>query len=406
MKRSCDPNFTGHNRCQERSRSREARLTGPYRNFLGCQTLLRCRSQSIAGRVSGDIVPATPCKVYLRQQKRLERMRYWHFLIAAMFVLLLGRSAAAAGSTPEVWFFLRGDYITKMHGVDSQQGWQRLAEANQPWPDFMDHVQVLAVNGGVLQVPDELLAKVFARLKQKSIAFGMEVLAQNWAGEADDRCGKGVEGYTNPSVAARSAQKIKAAGGELAYIVMDGPLYHGHYFNGPNACHSSIQNVAERAAAIVQEYQKVFPAVKIGDTEQVPALTQQLHWQDDYRQWRQAFLQATGKPISFLSLDINWPADNWHWHQSVTEVADFTRSVSLPLGIIYNATVPIQSRTSSKWMDSAEQNITQLEDTLGIVPAKALFESWGFFPRVAFTNSSEPGTDHIVRLYLRKHGVQ
>jgi hypothetical protein len=60
-----------------------------------------------------------------------------------------------------------------------------------------------------------------------------------------------------------------SAGAEVGYIAMDDPLWFGHYYNGKNACHSSIDNVAERVAKNLHEYLKVFPNAIIGDGEPI-----------------------------------------------------------------------------------------------------------------------------------------
>ncbi|MGA8903087.1 hypothetical protein, partial [Bradyrhizobium sp.] len=181
------------------------------------------------------------------------------FSAAALGLLLTGSAMAGApgAPAPEIWFFLR-PFAMSNEGVDGQQGWQKLfVEPNAPWPSFMDHVRVVALAGNMKTVPDEVLAQAFAKLKQKRIGFAIESLAQSWVGYEQYKCGHGVEGYTDPPGNAQIARRIKAAGGELVYVTMDGPLYSGHYFNGPNACHSTIENVAERAAAVMREYQKV-----------------------------------------------------------------------------------------------------------------------------------------------------
>jgi hypothetical protein len=203
-------------------------------------------------------------------------------------------------------------------GVDGPQGWRKLfADPNPPWPAFMDHIRVVAA-AGIMQVPDDVLAKMFAKLKQKHIAFAIESLAQSWVHEP--QCGHGVESYYDPPGARKVAEKIRAAGGQIDMVAMDEPLYYGHYYNGRDACHSSIENVAERAAAIMREYQNAFPNAMIGDIEPFPAITNQPNWQAEYKAWMQAFSRATGQNIAFLHVDINWRQDNANWRQSLRQI--------------------------------------------------------------------------------------
>ena len=309
---------------------------------------------------------------------------------------------------PETWFFLRGYAMDPQtaHGVDGQQGWQKLFVNDAPWPPLMDHVRVVAFAGNFKTLPDDVLAKTFTKLKEKHIGFAIESLAQSWVGFSEFHCGKGVEGYTDPPGNAQIARKIKNAGGTLAYVAMDGPLFGGHYYSGPNACHSTIQNVADRAAAVMKEYQKVFPDVVIGDTEPLPALTKQPNWRTEYKEWLDAFNQVYGKPIGFLNLDINWPEDNWHWQQSLQQVVQFAHDNHLRIGIIYNTSIPGGAKSDEQWLKSAVDNFTQVENQLGIVPDKALFESWAYFPKRSITDANGPGEDYLVEQYLKLHNGQ
>ncbi len=318
-------------------------------------------------------------------------------LLMASLSLAGGGEAAADQAAPEIWFFLRP--YGAFHGVDGRQGWDRLAAPDAPWPDSMRHVRVVAVAGNFSAIPDDILAKVLPKLRQRHIGFAIESLGQSWVNQP--KCGKG--GYVDPGTVARVAQRIKAAGGELTYVTMDGPLWAGHYDNEPGACHSSIKNVAERAAALMREYQKVFPNVIFGDTEPLPSLMKQPGWQDSYREWMQAFREAVGQPIAFLDVDINWPQDNGNWRPSLENVARFTRTNHLPFGIIYNASFPAGAKSDQQWLDRATDNFTQIEEKMGIVPDKALFESWAYFPKRSITDQSGLGEDYLLEKYVRIH---
>lgn len=304
---------------------------------------------------------------------------------------------------PQIWFFLRG-YKNTWHEVDSLQGWQKLfMQPDTPWPPFMDHVQVLAVAGTdtLLSIPDDVLAKAFAQLRQKHIAFAIEMPAQNFLGQP--KCGRGVEGYTDPATSARVARKIKGAGGEISFVSMDGTLMSGHFSNADNACHSSIQNVAERAAQIMRVYQEVFPDVVVGDIEPIPSLVQQPDWQAAYRQWQDTFRAAFGKPIAYVIFDVNWPQDNGRWRWALPQAASFARANGLPIGVIYNASIPGGAKSDEEWLDAAAHNFAEVETKLGIVPDKVLFESWAYFPKRSITDANGLGEDYLVKQYLQMH---
>jgi hypothetical protein len=330
------------------------------------------------------------------------------FTIAALTLILAiapswesAQARARADSpSPQIWFNLTNYKMS--NGVDGPQGWNKLfVEPGAPWPAFMNHVQVVA-GAGIAQIPDDVLAKVFVKLDQHHIPFAIESLAQSWVHEPE--CGHGVESYYDPPGARKIAEKIKAAGGELAYVAMDEPLFYGRYYNGHDACHSSIENVAERAAAIIREYKKVFPNLIVGDIEPFPAITDQRNWQNEYRQWMNAFNAALGQPIAFLQIDINWGHDNWP--QSLKKTVHFAGSAHLPTGIIYNGDSHRAGGTSEGWLESAVQNFTRIEKEMGIHPDQAIFHSWGKFPIHSISDPSGPGEDYLVKRYLQQRGVQ
>jgi hypothetical protein len=212
-------------------------------------------------------------------------------------------------------------------------------QPNGTWPAFMDHVTVVGILTQVLvNMPDADLAKVAARLKDKHVALGIEMLAQ--ADDDPPGCGGGVEGYYAPYMVANIAAKLKRTGAEPRYIAMDEPLWFGHYYNGKNACHSSIANVAERVAKNLDEYLKVFPNVTIGDGEPFPAITDQPNWKDDYKRWIEAFHAKVGKELAFSNVDINWGVKNWP--RSVEAFQSFAKDARMPMGIIYKCAAAVR----------------------------------------------------------------
>jgi len=306
--------------------------------------------------------------------------------------------ADPAGQRPKVWFSMGGWGQIPSPGHHS---WEVLyLQPNGTWPPFMDQVTVVSILTQVLvKMSDADLAKVAARLKEKHVALGIEMLAQ--ADDDPPGCGVGVEGYYATFMVANIAAKLKRTGAEVGYIAMDEPLWFGHYYNGKIACHSSIDNVAERVAKNMHEYLKVFPDAIIADGEPFPSITEQPNWKEDYRHWIEAFHAKVGKELAFTSLDINWGVKNWP--TSVQAMASFARDVKMPLGIIYNAAPPPPSMSVQAWLDGAVRNFNYIEDTLHVVPDWAVFASWARYPGHVLTDENGPGEDYIVKQYLNKH---
>src|SRR6185437_10416725 len=124
-------------------------------------------------------------------------------------------------------------------------------------------------------------------LRDRNIKLAVESLSQNWVDQPV--CGKDVEGYGHPGEPATIVNKLKRVGGTLSYVVMDEPLWFGHFYSGPNACHSSVSNVADRVAGIIEVYRRGFPDLVVGDIEPIPSLTGQPSYPATYASWLAAF---------------------------------------------------------------------------------------------------------------------
>jgi hypothetical protein len=111
------------------------------------------------------------------------------------------------------------------------------------------------------------------------------------------------------------------------------------------------------------------------------------------------FSAATGQNIAFLQVDINWGHANWP--QSLRQIVSFAQAGHLPLGIIYNANTTAAVSSDHAWLNSAVQNMIEIESKMGIVPAQAVFDSWDRFPRRSITDETGLGEDYLVKQYLR-----
>jgi hypothetical protein len=182
---------------------------------------------------------------------------------------------------------------------------------------------------------------------------------------------------------------------------MDEPLWFGHYYDGPHACHSSIDRVAELVAQNVRAYKRQFPNVAIGEGIPVPAFTNQPNWRADLEHWLQAFNAAAGQPLAFIQLDIDWQRPNWE--QSVKALSGVVRGMNIPLGIIYNAPPPGKSAmTNEQWLQSAKRNFVHIENDLHVVPDQAVFASWVRYPPHSVSDESGLGEDWLVKQYVQR----
>ena len=159
---------------------------------------------------------------------------------------------------------------------------------------------------------------------------------------------------------------------------MDEPLFFGHYYQGKNACRSSIPDVAQRTAVIIKIYTAAFPNLIVGDAEPFPAISTQQGWQADYAKWVGAFHNATGTALSFTDIDFNWgdPRLNRKDAPAMSDpvaIATLSRSVAqalrangLSVGMFYTGFGggPL---TDARWMAQAREHMDAVERS-GIKP--------------------------------------
>ena len=166
-------------------------------------------------------------------------------LIAAMIVALAvcDDVLSASTPTPKIWLSMGGISAPEAHA-----SWDTLFyRPDATWPEFMNHVQAVGIlTQALVKIPDADLGKVVARLKKARRARHRDAGAGLYVPgvDAPTHCGEGVEGYFAPAETAALAAKLERAGGALAYIAMDEPLWFGHYYHEKNACHSSIDKIS------------------------------------------------------------------------------------------------------------------------------------------------------------------
>jgi hypothetical protein len=305
----------------------------------------------------------------------------------------------APAQSPLVWFGPRPDFIALFA---SDAAWR---EGEAQWSNAARQIRIVKFSTQYLQaVPDDTLARIVRDLASKHIAIGLESLAQNWFHETPD-CGHGVEGYSDPGSANKIVAKLKRAGGSLSFIAMDEPLWFGHYYNGKNACHSSIDDVAQRVSVIIKIYTAAFPQVIVGDTEPFPAVSSQPGWAADYAHWTQAFHTAVGARLSFLHMDFNWGDPRLNLPKApgspnpqaiaalALQVASVAHAHGMQVGMIYNGNDAATS--DQQWMEQAHAHIRDIAAS-NIHVDQALFETWAKHPANALPETDPNALTSLI----------
>jgi hypothetical protein len=119
----------------------------------------------------------------------------------------VGVVRAAGAEDTHIWFGMGA--LTSPAGHHS---WELLYYQPKPaWPDALTKVTVIGVlTQALVKIPDPELTQFSARLKEKNIGLGVEMLAQAYTPPG---CGGGVEGYFPPDQTAALAAKVRHANG-------------------------------------------------------------------------------------------------------------------------------------------------------------------------------------------------
>jgi hypothetical protein len=294
-----------------------------------------------------------------------------------------------------------------------------LFRPDAPWKRAASHVKVFKLYPSyAAQVPQSELDSVITDLKRRGIAIALEAGVMN----VDNKnpvpaCGGFglVEGYGTLAQAGNICAKIKKAGGELRFLVMDEPLFYGHYFTkkpagGQPGCHSSVEEIVRLIVPTLQVYQQAFPGLVIGDAEPTN-LAGFPDWQQQYGDWAAGFQKAMGRPLAFLHLDIPWfnhgvfiePDDAvavYHFAEGLKR-----KGMLEKIGIIYNGTGLPANMTDAQWMQNAREHLLTLTNKLGLRPDQAIFQSWVPQPSHCLPESDPNALTNLVVFYVGKYGL-
>ena len=230
----------------------------------------------------------------------------------------------------------------------------------------------------------------FRNVRSRHIALALEagLLSGSRA------CGQGVEGYNAPGTIVRIFKRIRQLGGDLRYVAMDEPLWFGHEYNGPHACHTSLPELAHNAALTIATIGQFFPAVQVGDIEPV-GNRQPANWISQVMAWTSAYREATGERLYFLDADVVWTGQ---WRQQLRFLADHLRLSGIRFGIIYNGNT--DDSTGLDWTKHAEHRFVQVESDPSLIPDQAILQSWMGEPQHMLPEL-QPGTmTWLVDRYL------
>ena len=317
----------------------------------------------------------------------LARRHFAGLLLAAALAISLGASAAAQ----QIMFEPRLPRAPHTH-IQGDPDWNTFFRLESPWQRAASRIaELILTTGYINDASDDDLRAVAVGLTARAVAI--TVVLQPVAVAPDEACGK-TEGYDDPRQVAFAAAKLKRLGIAPKYLLLDGPLWFGHYASGAKECRFSIEETARRTAENVGFFLAQFPDLTVGDIEGTP-LVLQPDWQRGYGAFKTALDTAMGRRLDSLTLDVNWRAESWP--KDVTAMAAMTRSLGMRFGMIYNGDGLDDSNAG--WIAHAERNYTVLETEHGLVPDIAVFSSWNKYPTHALPETSPDTMTSLINRY-------
>jgi hypothetical protein len=217
----------------------------------------------------------------------------------------------------------------------------------------------------LLRAKDDELKSMLDALRQRHVSLAVEGLTLVY----QEHCGRGIEGYENSAAIPEMAERVKRAGGTVAYVAMDEPIWMGSHAIGQGFCHDSVESVAEQLAPNVRALKSAFPSVKVGDIEPLALDANVL------LRFASSFRSATGEPLSFIHADINWRSP---WQQTLAAWKGALHQAGIRLGVIFNG--DNDAASDQQWTDSAIERFRTVMADPTIAPDDAIFQSWALRP--------------------------
>ena len=261
--------------------------------------------------------------------------------LAAACLLVLAQPVPA--QEPELWLAPTVDAPGR--GPD----FPRLFEEPNLWPDVAKRTSNLSIPVNyLLRSPASAVRHDLDWLRAHHIPLdvGVPILTVD-----KHVCGDGVEGMIWPGEAALMAHKLQNLGVDVTSFSLDLPLSDAHLTKDKRACHLSIDEVALRVAASVQELRRFYPHAKIIDTE-VPTGISTGEWSTSLTEWLTDYHRASGTDFDAVILDVWWA---FSWQDTARASVRILRDRHIRSGIILDADGN-SSMPAAEWIGLARQN--------------------------------------------------
>lgn len=284
-----------------------------------------------------------------------------------------------------IWFSPRS-------GLERVPDFMELFHEKAPWEEAASHVAVFEISQWMsAAAPEAELRQIFDDLRRRQIDLSVGLLPLS---PGPDGCGIGVEGYSAPGQSLSDATRLQKLGADIAYFVLDEPLFYGHEFKGnpkQRACQSSIPDIAKEVAVRISQVRTVYPNVPIGDVEPFPVSKD---WNGKLEQWFDAFQAAIGERLAFFRLDMQWKGP---WREQLPELVEILHRRGIPLQVIYNGTG--NAASDEEWIQGALAHAKEFEEGAGVTPEGVAIQCWTPRPSRLLPESDPKTLTSLINQY-------
>jgi hypothetical protein len=271
---------------------------------------------------------------------------------------------------------------------------------NAPWQQAASHVQAFEISGDMAFAgADSDLAQIINGLRLRHVDLVVGIGPLSGFRNGAKVCGVRVEGYSSPGGTLAEAQHIKRLGGDVQYFAMDEPLYYGHIWSGPSACHSSVGDIAKEIADKFRQVRTVFPQAQFGEVEPMPVPGVPVAtWLADLEGLFDGFQASTGQKIAFFRIDVVWSAP---WQPWIPPLAQLLRRKGIPLQVIYDSNGPDANASDARAVAGTIAIFKKYESDGRSAPDVAAIQWWTKHPSHALPETDPTSGTYLIDQYVK-----
>jgi hypothetical protein len=269
----------------------------------------------------------------------------------------------------------------------------RLFEADSPWQNAAQHVQVFKLYGGWVawEASQAELEQVVRDVQRRGMALAFEAGPLTPTHE----CTGEIEGFAGPEEAIRIVQKIKAAGGTIAYVDLEHPYDAATFADAPESCHMTPEEIAANVSRFVETVRSVFPEARFGAVETAR------HDVEHVAPWVEAYRSVLGEDLAYFHLDLDFGRPDWA--SSAREIETYLHSRGIEFGLFYLG--DWNDASNEEWLARAEQRIVEYEVEFGGQPDHIIFQSWHPHPQHLLPETDPGAFTYLINRYFRTRTV-